>query len=78
MEKSQHTAKYRKLVLELKIARIRAGMTQADVTKKLKTYKTYLGKIEAGERKIDVIELAELCRLYRIKVGELLEQVGIE
>lgn len=78
MPKSQHTPKYRKLILELKVARIRAGMTQLEVAAKLKTYKMYVGKIESGERKLDVIELEQLCKVYGIKVSELLHLIGIE
>src|SRR5687767_7880335 len=48
MKKSQHTERYRRLVLELKVARIRARMTQEQVTKKLKAYKTYISKVEMG------------------------------
>ncbi len=78
MEKSQHTSRYCKLLLELKLARIRAGMTQIEAATKLKTYKTYVSKVEQGERKLDVVELADLCKLYKVTVGELLKAVGIE
>lgn len=78
MQKSQHTEQYRRLMLELKVARVRTGMTQVEASKKLKSYKTYISKVEAGERKIDLIELSEICQLYGITVGELLKTVGIE
>jgi transcriptional regulator with XRE-family HTH domain len=49
-----------------------------DVAKKLGTYATYVSKCESGERRIDVVELAEFCQLYRVSVIELLKSVGIE
>ena len=78
MEKSQHTVRYRKLVVELKVARIRAGLTQAEAAEKLDTYPTYISKIEQGERRVDVIELAEICKVYGVTVGSLLSTLGIE
>jgi transcriptional regulator with XRE-family HTH domain len=66
MEKSQHTRKYRRLLRFLRKVRKEVGLTQLEVAAKLDTYKTYSSKIEAGERRIDVIELAELCTLYNI------------
>ena len=64
--------------LEVKVARVRTRMSQLDVTNKLKTYKTYIRKFEAAERRIDVIELCELCRLYGMKVAAFLQSVGIQ
>jgi len=69
---------YKKLVLELKIARIRAGLTQGDVAKKLKAYKSFISKCESGERKIDVIELAEFCHIYGLTLTEFLKIVGLD
>ena len=78
MKKSQHTELYKKLILELKVARIRAGLKQSEVAKKLKTYTTYITKCESGERKLDVVELAELCHLYGLTLGEFLKNVGLD
>lgn len=78
MEKSQHTAIYRKLVLELKVARVRAGLTQREAAKKLKVYPSFISKAELGERKLDVVELAALCRVYGITVSSLLQEIGLE
>lgn len=78
MQKSQHTALYRKMVLELKVARIRAGLTQRDVAKKLKVYRNYVSKVESGERKLDVLELAEFCHLYGVTLSEFLKTVGVD
>jgi transcriptional regulator with XRE-family HTH domain len=78
MEKSQHSMRYRKLLLELKLARVRAGLSQAEAGTKLKVYKSYISKVEQGERKIDVVELADLCRIYQTTLFELLKSAGIE
>jgi transcriptional regulator with XRE-family HTH domain len=77
MEKSQHTRKYRRLLQSLREARRRAQLTQLDVAAKLGTYDSYVSKCESGERRIDIVELAEFCRLYRLTLPEFLKSVGL-
>lgn len=78
MQKTQHTRKYDRLLNALRQARKKAGLTQIDVAKKLGTYASYVSKCESGERRIDVVELAEFCQLYRVSVIDLLKSVGID
>ncbi|WP_347341678.1 helix-turn-helix domain-containing protein [Bradyrhizobium uaiense] len=37
--------------------RKKAGLTQAEVAKKLRRYQSFVATVESGQRKIDVIEL---------------------
>lgn len=60
----KYEAKYQKLIQRLRQARLDAGLTQVDVGKKLKKPQAYVSKIERGERRVDVVELDELARLY--------------
>jgi transcriptional regulator with XRE-family HTH domain len=78
MQKSQHTRQYERLLKALRQARKGAGLTQLDVAERLGSYASYVSKCESGERRIDVVELAEFCRLYGIKLRELLKSVGID
>ncbi len=77
MQKSQHTQKYDRLLKDLRRARERAGMTQLEVAGRLGTYASYVSKCESGERRIDVVELAELCELYGIGMLDLLKAAGL-
>lgn len=43
-------------------ARKAAGMTQADLAKKLKCHQSFVARIESGDRRIDVIEMIVLAR----------------
>jgi transcriptional regulator with XRE-family HTH domain len=76
MEKSQHTAQYRRLLQALRQAREQAGLTQGQVAARLKTYASFISKCEAGERRLDVVELAALCRIYRIDLLTFLRSAG--
>jgi transcriptional regulator with XRE-family HTH domain len=78
MSKSQYTIRYERLLQSLRAARREAGLTQAQVAKHLHVYASFVSKIESGERRLDVVELADFCRLYGIRLGSLLKKAGIE
>ena len=54
-----------------------AGMTQTQVAKKFGTHASFVSKCESGERRIDVLELAKFCDIYRVDLTEFLKQLGI-
>ena len=60
----KYEVKYQRLIQQLRQARLDAGLTQVDVGRKLKKPQAYVSKIERGERRIDVVELDELAKLY--------------
>lgn len=60
-----YRAKYSQFLLKLREARLKAGLTQVEVGKKLKQPQAYVSKIERGERRVDVVELAEFAKLYK-------------
>jgi len=60
----KYQAKYQKLTAKLSSARLEAGLTQVEASKKLKKPQSYLSKIERGERGVDAVELAEFAKVY--------------
>lgn len=56
---------YRRFLVRLREARERSGLTQVEVAKHLSVPQSFVSKCESGERRVDVVELAELARLYR-------------
>lgn len=52
----------------LKTARFEAGLTQVEVSEKLKRTQSYISKIERGERRVDIVELEELAKIYKKEV----------
>ena len=65
MPKTIHTNEYLKIVKKLKQARLDAGLTQQEVAEKLKKPQSYVSKVEAGEQRIDIIELKCFSNLYK-------------
>jgi transcriptional regulator with XRE-family HTH domain len=56
---------YERFLERLREARLMANLTQEAVARRLKRPQSFVSKIEAGERRVDVVELAELAKLYR-------------
>jgi transcriptional regulator with XRE-family HTH domain len=57
--------RYAQFLGKLKQARVEAELTQVEVAKKLKRPQSFVSKIESGERRVDVVELIDLARVYR-------------
>ena len=62
--RSLHTEAYRRFLTRLRRAREDAGLRQVEVANRLGRPQSYVSKCESGERRVDVIELAEFARLY--------------
>ena len=77
MEKTQHTRQYRKLTRALRAARAAAGLTQAEVADALGVYASFVSKVESGERRVDVVELGQLCRVYGVGLVAFLRSAGL-
>jgi len=61
---SVHSARYRAFLKLLRQARLAARLTQAAVATALGRPQTFVAKCEAGERRVDVIELEQVAKLY--------------
>lgn len=64
MDSETYQLRYDSFLRKLRAAREEAGLTQAQVAQALGKAQSFLSKIESGERRLDFIELQELCQLY--------------
>ena len=62
MAKSIHRVEYEVLVELLQEYRERAGVTQVELSKVLGRSQSFVSDIERGQRRIDLIELRDICR----------------
>ena len=59
-----YSQKNKDLLEKLRSARLQAGLTQIQASKKLRKPQSYISKIERGERKIEAIELGDFAKIY--------------
>ena len=62
---SIYSQDYQTFLKRLKKARLDAGLTQVQVSKRLKLPQTVISKIERGERRLDVVETGRFAKLYK-------------
>lgn len=60
-----YSKEHNKVVDKLKKAREEAGLDQIKVAKLLGKTQSFISKIESGQRKIDVVQLKALAKIYK-------------
>ncbi len=73
MQKTIYLVEYRTLLRLLRTARQEAGITQEQIARKLSATQSSIGKIERGERRIDIIELRAFCSALGIDFLSFIE-----
>ena len=71
-ERDELALKLRQVLVE---ARNAAGLTQAELAKKLGRTQTFVSNYERGERKVGVVEFVRIARVLGKDATELLGQV---
>ena len=77
MDKSLYTQNQRKLQALLRETRRGAGLRQQDLADRIEEPQSFVSKIETGERRLDILELREVCTAMGLTLTdfvELLEQ----
>ena len=59
----------------LKAIRTQAGLTQAEMARKLGQPQSFVSKYESGERRLDVLELGQVCRATGIPLAEFIRRL---
>lgn len=65
MNKSIYSKNHRYLVKQLKKAREEAGLKQREVAQLLGKTQSYISKIESGQRRIDIVQLKKIAKIYK-------------
>ncbi len=74
MDKSIHTREHRILVGLLKEAREAVILTQIELAKRLKQSQSFVSKMEAGERRLDLVQLRTVCLALGVTLPEFVER----
>lgn len=73
MIKAIFTKDHKYIVDQLKKARQQVGLNQLEVAKIINKTQSHISKIEAGQRRIDIVSLKEFARIYRKPIDYFLK-----
>ncbi|HDQ23165.1 MAG TPA: XRE family transcriptional regulator [Candidatus Uhrbacteria bacterium] len=65
MTKAIYSKDHKYIVEQLKKARQEASLEQTEVAKLLGKTQSHISKVEAGQRRIDIIALKEFAKIYK-------------
>lgn len=74
MQKSIHTLRHSLLRVLLRQARKDAGLTQAALAIRLDVPQAVISNYERGERRLDLIELAEVCEAVGVSLSDFVKR----
>jgi len=67
-------AEWVELGARIRNARLKAGLTQVEVSAHFGRDRSFVAKTERGERQVTALELRDLCRLFRITSSDILDE----
>ena len=73
MPKAIYSKDHKYIVEQLKKARQEACLEQVEVAKLLGRTQSHISKIEAGQRRIDIVALKEFTRIYKKSIDYFLK-----
>lgn len=73
--KQLRSSRHRALISVLVMARQEAGLTQRQLAARLKRSNSFVWKIEAGERQVNVLEFMEIAKLLNVSASALMARV---
>lgn len=77
MLREDHNSDKELLQIQLRQIRIEANLTQADLARILGQHQSYVSKYESGERRLDLIELRQICQAVGISLSELVRRLEL-
>lgn len=76
MYKSLHSQEHARLIAWLKQQRLDQGLTMRELANKLDVSHSLVGKVELGERRLDVVEYLQYCDALDVSPCAGLEKVN--
>jgi len=72
--KSIHKSEYSILLRRLRALRTAAGLTQVDLSMALQRPQSYVSDVERGSRRMDLLQLRELCQACGQSLTEFVDE----
>lgn len=77
MERITSPADQRKLLALLRQVRMETGLTQEEVARRLERPQSFVSKYETGERRLDILELREVCQAMGVSLPEFVKRLEL-
>lgn len=75
MKKKVYIAQRSRLVNLLREIRIEDGLTQMELAERIERDQTFVSKYESGQRRLDVLELREICQAVGLTLEEFVKRL---
>ena len=75
MKTTEYFAQQEKLLALLRQLRIDARLTQTELASRLRRDQTFVSKYESGERRLDILEVREVCRAIGVDFVAAMRQL---
>lgn len=75
MDKSIHSHLYHQIIGRLRSKRENKGVTQVQLAEMLGVKQTFISKIETCDRRLDLIELRQICQVLDISFVDFVTEV---
>ena len=74
MPKTIHRNEYAVLLRLIREGRLRANLTQAQCSKALSRSQSFMSDVERGVRRLDIVQLRDLCRVLKSDLPSLIRK----
>lgn len=74
MRKNIFTQDQEKLQTLLRQVRVEAGLNQTELAQQLGSPQSFVSKYEMGERRLDLLELRQICRVVGVSLEEFIRR----
>ncbi|PNK61524.1 helix-turn-helix domain-containing protein [Psychrobacter sp. FDAARGOS_221] len=78
LRKSIHSSEHEFLRRLLKERREQLGLSQRALGKRMDVIYSFIGKVETGDRRLDVIEFVEYCKALNLDASDVIKQIQTE
>lgn len=75
MDKPIYSREQRVLLALLQQLRSDAGLRQSDVATKIRRPQSFVSKYEAGQRRLDILELRQLCAVFGVSLSDFVARL---
>lgn len=75
MPKGHAVSAEEQLQMLLRQMRTEAGLTQAEIAQRLGQPQSFVSKYESGERRLDVLELREVCAVVGVSLADFVRRL---